>query len=60
MAVPSVNVVELTSLRGRGASRSLDRGIPLPRATGRITQLTFFLDTDALFPLFGLPPHLDG
>ena len=27
---------------------------------GRIVELTFFLDTKALFPLFGLPPRLDG
>jgi RNA polymerase sigma-70 factor (ECF subfamily) len=27
---------------------------------GRIVELTFFLDTDHVFPLFGLPPHLDG
>ena len=26
---------------------------------GVIGELTFFLDTAALFPLFGLPPHLD-
>jgi RNA polymerase sigma-70 factor (ECF subfamily) len=26
---------------------------------GRIGELTFFLDTDALFPLFGLPSRLD-
>jgi RNA polymerase sigma-70 factor, ECF subfamily len=26
---------------------------------GRLVELTFFLDTDALFPVFGLPPHLD-
>ena len=26
---------------------------------GRIGELTFFLGTDRLFPLFGLPPHLD-
>jgi RNA polymerase sigma-70 factor (ECF subfamily) len=26
---------------------------------GRIVELTFFLDTDRLFPLFGLPPRLD-
>jgi RNA polymerase sigma-70 factor (ECF subfamily) len=26
---------------------------------GRIKELTFFLDTARLFPLFGLPPHLD-
>jgi RNA polymerase sigma-70 factor (ECF subfamily) len=26
---------------------------------GRIVEFTFFLDTDALFPLFGLPPRLD-
>jgi RNA polymerase sigma-70 factor, ECF subfamily len=25
-----------------------------------IAELTFFLDTDALFPLFGLPPRLDS
>jgi RNA polymerase sigma-70 factor, ECF subfamily len=25
---------------------------------GRIAEFTFFLDTDALFPLFGLPPRL--
>jgi RNA polymerase sigma-70 factor (ECF subfamily) len=27
---------------------------------GRIAELTFFLDTAKLFPLFGLPPHLDA
>jgi RNA polymerase sigma-70 factor (ECF subfamily) len=27
---------------------------------GRIAEFTFFLDTDTLFPLFGLPPRLDG
>jgi RNA polymerase sigma-70 factor (ECF subfamily) len=27
---------------------------------GRIAELTFFLDTATLFPLFGLPPRLDG
>ena len=26
---------------------------------GRIVELTFFLDTERLFPLFGLPPRLD-
>jgi RNA polymerase sigma-70 factor, ECF subfamily len=26
---------------------------------GRIAELTFFLDTERLFPLFGLPEHLD-
>jgi RNA polymerase sigma-70 factor, ECF subfamily len=26
---------------------------------GRIVELTFFLDTKRLFPLFGLPDHLD-
>jgi RNA polymerase sigma-70 factor, ECF subfamily len=26
---------------------------------GRIVELTFFLDTKTLFPLFGLPAHLD-
>ena len=26
---------------------------------GRIVELTFFLDTKTLFPLFGLPDHLD-
>ena len=26
---------------------------------GRIKELTFFLDTDRVFPLFGLPPRLD-
>jgi hypothetical protein len=25
---------------------------------GRIVELTFFLDTERLFPLFGLPPRL--
>ena len=28
-------------------------------ADGRIVELTFFLDTERLFPLFGLPPRLD-
>jgi RNA polymerase sigma-70 factor (ECF subfamily) len=27
---------------------------------GRIRELTFFLDTAKLFPLFGLPLHLDA
>jgi RNA polymerase sigma-70 factor (ECF subfamily) len=27
---------------------------------GRIVELTFFLDTDKVFPLFGLPPRLDA
>jgi RNA polymerase sigma-70 factor (ECF subfamily) len=27
---------------------------------GRIAEITFFLDTDSLFPLFGLPPRLDA
>jgi RNA polymerase sigma-70 factor (ECF subfamily) len=27
---------------------------------GRIAELTFFLSTERLFPLFGLPPRLDG
>jgi RNA polymerase sigma-70 factor (ECF subfamily) len=29
-------------------------------ADGRIVELTFFLDTDTLFPLFGLPPRLEA
>jgi RNA polymerase sigma-70 factor (ECF subfamily) len=29
-------------------------------AEGRIVELTFFLDTERLFPLFGLPPRLDS
>jgi len=29
-------------------------------ADGRIVQLTFFLDTDRVFPLFGLPPRLES
>jgi RNA polymerase sigma-70 factor (ECF subfamily) len=27
---------------------------------GRIVEFTFFLDTDRVFPLFGLPPRLDS
>ncbi|MEJ7797022.1 MAG: sigma-70 family RNA polymerase sigma factor [Solirubrobacteraceae bacterium] len=27
---------------------------------GRVAEFTFFLDTDTLFPLFGLPPRLDA
>jgi RNA polymerase sigma-70 factor (ECF subfamily) len=27
---------------------------------GRFVEFTFFLDTETLFPLFGLPPRLDG
>jgi RNA polymerase sigma-70 factor (ECF subfamily) len=27
---------------------------------GRIAELTFFLDTETLFPLFRLPPRLDA
>jgi RNA polymerase sigma-70 factor (ECF subfamily) len=29
-------------------------------SNGRIGELTFFLDTETLFPLFGLPPRLDA
>jgi RNA polymerase sigma-70 factor, ECF subfamily len=29
-------------------------------SNGRIVELTFFLDTDRVFPLFGLPPRLDA
>jgi RNA polymerase sigma-70 factor (ECF subfamily) len=29
-------------------------------ASGQVEELTFFLDTERLFPLFGLPPRLDG
>ena len=29
-------------------------------ANGRIAELTFFLDTDRVFPLFGLPPRLEA
>jgi RNA polymerase sigma-70 factor, ECF subfamily len=29
-------------------------------ADGRIVEFTFFLDTARIFPLFGLPPRLDG
>jgi RNA polymerase sigma-70 factor (ECF subfamily) len=25
---------------------------------GRVVEFTFFLDTDSVFPLFGLPPRL--
>ncbi|MFB7620286.1 sigma-70 family RNA polymerase sigma factor [Kitasatospora sp. NPDC056181] len=34
--------------------------IVLEVSEGRITGLTNFLDTDVLFPLFGLPPRLDA
>jgi RNA polymerase sigma-70 factor (ECF subfamily) len=27
---------------------------------GRIAEFTFFLDTETIFPLFGLPPRLDA
>jgi RNA polymerase sigma-70 factor, ECF subfamily len=27
---------------------------------GKIVELTFFLDTETLFPLFGLPPRLEA
>ena len=32
----------------------------LELSDGRISGITFFLDTAALFPLFGLPPRLDA
>src|ERR671932_1658929 len=32
----------------------------LQLSDGRIPELTFFLDTETLFPLFGLPPRLDA
>ena len=27
---------------------------------GRIAEFTFFLDTETLFPLFGLPPRIES
>ena len=32
----------------------------LELSDGRIVELTFFLDTERLFPLFGLPLRLEG
>ena len=32
----------------------------LEMSAGRIVEFTFFLDTDTLFPLFGLPARLDA
>ena len=32
----------------------------LELADGRIAEFTFFLDTDRVFPLFGLPPRLES
>jgi RNA polymerase sigma-70 factor, ECF subfamily len=32
----------------------------LELANGRIVEMTFFLDTETLFPLFGLPPRLEA
>ena len=32
----------------------------LETSAGRVTELTFFLDTERLFPLFGLQPRLDA
>src|SRR5438128_12159315 len=32
----------------------------LELGSDQIEEFTFFLDTQALFPLFGLPPHLDA
>ncbi len=29
-------------------------------ADGRVAEFTFFLDTERVFPLFGLPPRLDA
>jgi RNA polymerase sigma-70 factor (ECF subfamily) len=29
-------------------------------ASGQVSELTFFLETDRVFPLFGLPPRLDS
>ena len=29
-------------------------------ADGKIVEFTFFLSTERLFPLFGLPPRLDA
>jgi RNA polymerase sigma-70 factor, ECF subfamily len=29
-------------------------------ADGKIVDITFFLSTERLFPLWGLPPHLDA
>jgi RNA polymerase sigma-70 factor (ECF subfamily) len=29
-------------------------------SAGGMAELTFFLDTERLFPLFGLPPRLDA
>ena len=63
-------VIPTTSANGSPAfgqyKRSPDGGYDpwalqvLELADGRIVELTFFLETETLFPLFGLPPRLDA
>jgi RNA polymerase sigma-70 factor (ECF subfamily) len=31
----------------------------LEAADGQVTGMNYFLDTETMFPLFGLPDHLD-
>ena len=33
--------------------------VVLETGKGKVTGINSFLDTEQLFPLFGLPPHLD-
>jgi len=55
----------LTGLRTVQAERHGDGYEPwalqvLELSAGGIAELTFFLDTETLFPLFGLPARLDA
>jgi len=61
----------LTCYRGHQAQASRWSGSPngglapwsiqvLELRDGRISGITFFLDTERFFPLFGLPDHLDA
>ena len=48
-------------VQARPGTAATSRGrLQVHEATdGKFSRFTWFLDTGALFPLFGLPPHLD-
>ena len=40
--------------------QGLDGRLDIAISGGKISRMTYFLDTERLFPLFGLPPRLDA
>ena len=67
-AIPVIPVVSANGSPAFGQYKPSDTGAGydpwalqvLQLEHGRIAELTFFLGTETLFPLFGLPPRLES